>query len=271
MKHYLLVILAATMLYITLSSNRNGASVTTFGPEITGCSGSGCHGGASSFDVNFILDSTILPFSGGKYQPGKKYQVKITSIAPASTYGFHVIVKDKTNKQAGILSIPVSQPNAKTVVKSGVTVAEHSNPVNPVAPGFNIMLDWTAPSKGAGEVTFQINVLCSNNNGIPDAMEHCITQFLSLKEEWPATVNVIEENVFNVYPNPANNVLNIDIRNSASNKYHYAIYSMNGVMAAQGHLGNNVNSIDVSTLSSGMHFISITNGTEQKVITFNKL
>jgi hypothetical protein len=46
---------------------------------------------------------------------------------------------------------------------------------------------------------------------------------------------------------------------------------MNGVMAAHGHLGNNVNTIDVSALASGMHFISISNGMEQKVITFNKL
>lgn len=272
MKYYLMTLLAAAILLVTMSSYKNGGSSASNTWNIIGCSGSGCHGGTADYiTVNFMLDSFVVPLSGGEYKPGKKYQITITATPLAAKYGFSTTVTDKSHNQAGILSYPTTQPDVKTVTKLGVTVAEHSNPINPVASGFRVSLDWTAPVKGTGDVSFITNVMVANNNGIADAMEHYKLKAVILREKKPATVNLIEENVFNIYPNPANHLLNIDIQNRTSNTYHYTIYAMNGVIAAQGHLDNNINCIDVSALASGMHFISITNGTQQKVITFNKL
>ncbi len=279
MKRYLLLFCTAGLLYVSLSSSSNGPSNTPQGVQTakTGCGGGGCHGTTftpTNSTIDIIEDGQTSPVADGKYKPNGSYTVGVTVFASsAQRFGFIMLVTDAAGNQAGTLANPLSVPHVKITTKGQFTVAEHPSPVSPVGGGLAIPgLDWTAPPAGKGAVTFYVAVNAVNNNGSADAGDNYVLLSKTYQENTSVSVEDIQREIEVVaYPNPANNLLNIDIQNSTSNKYHYSIYSMNGVLTAQGHLNNNVNSIDVSTLSSGMHFISITNGIEQKVITFNKL
>ncbi len=279
MKRYLLLFCTAGLLYVSLSSSSNGPSGTPAGVQTAknGCGGSGCHGGTftpTNSTIDIIEDGQTAAVTDGKYKPNATYMLGATVFAPsAQKFGYILLATDAAGNQAGTLTNPLSLPQVKITTKGQFTVAEQPSPLSPVGGGLAIPgIDWKAPAAGKGAVTFYIAVNAVNGNGSADAGDQYVLLSKTYQEGNPVSIeNISREIEVVAYPNPANNLLNIDIQNSTSNKYHYSIYSMNGVLAAQGHLGNNVNTIDVSALASGLHFISITNGIEQKVITFNKL
>lgn len=279
MKRYLLFFCTTGLLYVSLSSSSSGPSSTPQGVQTAknGCGGAGCHGSTftpTNSTIDLIEDGQTSPVADGKYKPNGSYTIGVTVFAPnAQKFGFIMLVTDAAGNQAGTLANPLSLPQAKITTKGQFTVAEHPSPISPVGGGLAVPgLDWTAPPKGKGAVTFYVAVNAVNNNGSADAGDNYVLLSKTYQEGFPVSVEDVEREIEVIaYPNPATNLLNIDIQNSTSNKYHYTIYSLAGTVAAQGHLGNNVNTVDVSALASGTHFMSITNGSEQKVITFNKL
>jgi hypothetical protein len=90
-------------------------------------------------------------------------------------------------------------------------------------------------------------------------------------QAWTVTVtisvgiNEVTENVASIYPNPANDVVNVKM-NSTINKI--AVVNMNGQVVAESVINNNEGSINVSNMANGMYFLRIetANG-----ITMNKI
>lgn len=276
MKRSLLLFLTCGIVYLAASSYSTGPSQAGHITAVSGCNVSGCHGPASTATIPSLV--VVAKASGdtvkdARYSPGVTYVVTVMG-SNASAQGFGFILRTSQNSgaaQAGSFANPTPSASTKTQSAGAFTVFEHKSVVPVTSGGFSASVEWTAPAASSGNVVMNLAVNAVNSNGTSTGDQWNTTTVI-LSEGWPASVEATAGGLqFNAYPNPANNILNIDIQNNSSNKYRYTIYSMNGVMAAQGHLNNSVNSIDVSTLASGMHFISITNGTEQKVITFNKL
>lgn len=61
-----------------------------------------------------------------------------------------------------------------------------------------------------------------------------------------------------VYPNPAKDVLNVELRN-VTGQSNYVIYSISGQVVLNGSLGAGLEQVDVSSLEKGLYFIEISN------------
>ena len=72
-----------------------------------------------------------------------------------------------------------------------------------------------------------------------------------------------------VYPNPVNaGLLNIKL-NTANSNYEYQMYNVIGGLVKKGSLTTGLNTLDVSTIASGIYVVRMTDGTivsSQKVI-----
>lgn len=276
MKRSLLLFLTCGIVYLAGSSYSSGPSLAGHVTAVNGCNLSGCHGASNAATVPSLV--VVAKTSGdtvknGKYTPGVTYIVTVIGNNPAAQ-GFGFILRAAQNSgaaQAGSFANPTPSASTKTQSAGAFTVFEHKSVVPASSGGFSASVEWTAPVAGAGNVAMNLAVNAVNGNGTTSG-DQWNTTSVTLTENTTSSVAAIDGGLqLNVYPNPVVSLLNVDLMNNAAADFNYTIYSMNGVMAAQGQLSNNVNTIDVSALTTGMHFISITNGTVQKVITFNKL
>lgn len=280
MKRTLLLFSTLGLLYVTMSGYSTGPSGTPQGVMTakSGCSGGGCHGGPitdTSLKLNLVEDGHTdpIPAISGKYSPNAKYTVTLTcNIAGAAKYGYIVLATSGANNQAGMFANPGSNPGVKVTSKPPHTVVEQPSPVTPGPNGLEASFEWTAPPKGAGNVTFSVAVNGVNDNGTADAGDRYAYKFFYFQEGFALSADDIAMEMDVVaYPNPVANLLNVNIRNSNGGHYYYRIYSTGGVLASEGHLDASSNGIDVSNMAGGTYFMSITNDDHQKVIPFNKL
>ena len=87
----------------------------------------------------------------------------------------------------------------------------------------------------------------TNNNGVFDYLESSIA--LS------SQTNQLQNNI-NLYPNPTSNILNIENRTSEIVS-SIAIYSINGSLVRNIKNSQNIQSVDVSELQSGIYFVKV--------------
>lgn len=76
---------------------------------------------------------------------------------------------------------------------------------------------------------------------------------------WPVSINntnIANYNSVKVYPNPANDLLNIDMPRQGT-ATHFTIYSVNGQVAKE---WDNETKVSVSDLTSGVYFLNVSNG-----------
>jgi|GEM_PF-5939093 len=277
MKRTLLLFFSASIIFLSLSSNKNGASQSGLTVVNNGCNGTGgCHGAMSSATVAklyMIEKSSGDTIKNGKYSPGATYQVVVTGTnSTATAFGFMLSSRvATTSTQFGTFANPTPSTLTKIQSFSGLSVFEHKNTIPAVAGAFAATAEWTAPKPGSGDITMHLYVNAVDGTG-STANDQWDEDVTTLGQGDNASVNSIANSIsVSVYPNPANNTLNIELQNNYTNNYQYAIYSMNGTVTATGQMNNNVNSIDVSALPSGVHFLKVTYGAQQKVISFSKL
>ncbi|UZO82304.1 T9SS type A sorting domain-containing protein [Aquimarina sp. ERC-38] len=65
---------------------------------------------------------------------------------------------------------------------------------------------------------------------------------------------------FNIYPNPTNDVVFIDLNTKSDSDSEISIATINGQTIYQGNISNTTKSIDVSGFTSGFYMINIKNG-----------
>jgi hypothetical protein len=70
------------------------------------------------------------------------------------------------------------------------------------------------------------------------------------------------DNLVNVYPNPSNGVVNIQISELTTETLHYAVYNQFGQLVLNGSVasGNMNYSIDLSAMAKGIYFVDFTMG-----------
>ena len=66
-------------------------------------------------------------------------------------------------------------------------------------------------------------------------------------------INEILENAVSVYPNPANGVINIDLTSELTKNSSLEVYDALGKLVVKQVLANELNSINISTLSNGIY------------------
>ncbi len=92
-----------------------------------------------------------------------------------------------------------------------------------------------------------------DNDVAVDSIDVVYSMFLSVKPQQPVDISI--------YPNPANEVLNILMQNSTSN-YSVSIFNLVGKEVSHIDLVNGKNQLNVSELTPGVYFYSIKNNSD---------
>jgi hypothetical protein len=83
---------------------------------------------------------------------------------------------------------------------------------------------------------------------------------ISFTENPSSTIeNLSKEISINTYPNPVNDMLNINISNSDQKNYTFTIYNTTGTEIYKGKLTNNNNQVNIENWNSGVYIIKINN------------
>ena len=139
-----------------------------------------CHGGSSLNPGNAIR---TLVFNGNasltSYVPGTTYTVVYTVSNPATTvFGFQMIAKRANGTNAG--TFVVTSP-AQTQVVSGYLQQTFAGSQASPAGSKSWSFSWTAPSAGAGTVSFYVATNVANGNG-SDSGDEIYTNVFTLSE-----------------------------------------------------------------------------------------
>ncbi len=83
-------------------------------------------------------------------------------------------------------------------------------------------------------------------------------------------INAIAEGEIGIYPNPANNLINIDFSRCQLTLSQVAIMSMTGRMVYSNLQTSDIMKIDITDWTQGVYIIRITNGNAAGIIKFVK-
>lgn len=100
--------------------------------------------------------------------------------------------------------------------------------------------------------------------GVADASFNFLFDEISLVESGSVGVDENSVNVFDVYPNPSNGIVNIQ---SESNNVAFEVYNNGGMLVRSGIL-NGSKTIDLSDLKKGLYFINITSDLKNETHKF---
>ncbi|PZR19769.1 MAG: hypothetical protein DI539_12920 [Flavobacterium psychrophilum] len=92
----------------------------------------------------------------------------------------------------------------------------------------------------------------------------------SLKSPTAGLDDVKKANGIKLYPNPANNTLNIAVADEASTPEKYSIYNTLGQVMDSGTITSALQSVDVSKYANGVYFVKLAKGQDTTTLQFIK-
>jgi hypothetical protein len=98
-------------------------------------------------------------------------------------------------------------------------------------------------------------------------------EFIFRKSATGLNAELSSSNNFIVFPNPANNVLNLSLTTTKEDNYNFTIYNQLGAEVNAGNLDFNAkrtHALNIENLSNGVYFIQVKNGKTAQTIKFIK-
>lgn len=271
-KKFLLIPMLAAGVYVTMSSNQNGYSLNQTGSHGGGTGCGTCHGSSavSGINVSIELDSagTIVT----SYKAGMTYTLRIkatnTTTFTLPNFGTQLSIVSGTgtaSTNAGTLTALTSGTNIRT--SSTIKYLSHTTPIAATtgtgATGTTYVAEatWVAPVAGTGTVKAYGVINAVNGNGNDDNGDKWNVTNASFTEQIASTaVSAVANNNIKLYPNPANEVLNI-----AGFEGKAAIMDMQGRTVATGS-----NRIDIAHLAAGQYIVVLQDGANSTTMQFVK-
>ncbi len=130
-----------------------------------------------------------------------------------------------------------------------------------VSPGDSTIMKPQFYFSTSGIASLRYYVLDNSNSSIIDSVDININCTVGLEDN--QSNNIVE------YPNPVNDILNIDIINNVSNEMDFVLYRITGQEVFKSNLLQGVNKLNLESISSGVYFYTITSLNE--VIKTKKL
>ncbi len=236
-----------------------------------------CHGTGTTM---VTLDIELLNEAGDiveeEYEPGVTYDV-VVRINPVSgptpaKYGFQLIALDDTNEmEINTWSEPASNVKFSLAANTGRTYPEQNS-----ASDSNIFnMKWTAPAVGTGPITFYSCGNGVNNNG-GTAGDGAACNTLSMQEgEVSSTSNIAKSFDVSIFPNPASELINLDVEVAKAGEYRIALINAYGnevnSQFVDFHSGENKTGLRIEDLPSGMYFLQVSNLRESALYKWMKL
>lgn len=100
--------------------------------------------------------------------------------------------------------------------------------------------------------TYSFDVTSDVNTNKDGRFEISFTEYPTATYE-----NLDNEFSINTYPNPVNDILNINISNSEQKNYTFVIYNTAGAEIFKGKLTNNINQLNIENLDNGVYILKI--------------
>lgn len=254
-----------------------------------------CHGSTASLSTQISLELDSLGVATTHYSGGLTYTVKLLGVNNSNLslpqFGFQVScikgnVAVVTPVNAGTWTAPFptythhSNPSAGNYVTS---IVEHSIPL-PASTGggangstYIRSFIWKAPVSGTGNVSFWAVMNLVNGNGNNDTGDKWNTNQM-IVPEWPITTEVSSVNEkleIDLYPNPSENFLHLNLKNFNPGTYTLLVYDLSGSLVENKSLniGNdNFNSeIDVSSWHPGVYKVAFKKDKFMQVVSIVKL
>lgn len=264
----LAVLMAGTMVYdannnIAHTNNAGAPAGRTGNPgELSGasCNLTGCHVGGPSVSDETVVVSSTVPTAG--YEPGQTYTVTVQMNNPGgSKFGFEISPQSNTGTLLGSLS----NPGAGAQLIGASKYVTHTLSGNTGNETKSWTFDWTAPAMGTGDVTFWGAYNFANGNNATSG--DVIVNDTYTVSEVSVSINEINSLTegFSVYPNPVSGSLNVDFSITEPENVAVELFSVDGKLVSR--LSNNYLltgdhhlNYDLSTVSSGIYFIKVSDG-----------
>jgi hypothetical protein len=252
LKQYSFIILLVIISF-SLMSNQGGRGFL-FGVGLTNspgesgatCGQAGCHSGGNFGTGMDIYLSDPAGNILNEYEPGMSYNLHLNitnSIGNPQRYGFQMVALDDTSNPInnwGDITVPYR--------KYALGDRDYIEQTNALLDS-NIVLSWTAPAEGSGNVNFYATVNNCNGNG-NSLGDQAFSDVVVIAEGALSSSSDLQEDFFSFYPNPVSD--RIQIRSTKSN-LNYSIYDRSGVKMK--NLPTVADQINVDQLLPGMYFI----------------
>lgn len=115
-----------------------------------------------------------------------------------------------------------------------------------------------------------IKVAAANICGVSTAVKSVTLTRGNCPTAKESEANSLLVNEVKLYPNPANNVFNVELNASADAQMEMTVYSMNGSLVSSKNIqlieGNNTITEDISYLSNGIYFVKFNNTSTNEMI-----
>lgn len=242
----------------------NGKAGYTGSPGENKCNN--CH---SSYALNSGGGSVVLTSDmvNWQYEPGYTYNVTATvSRTGNSLFGIGLEALTTANGNAGTLASADYHTQIKTKTVSSVV---RNNIVHTLNGGANansmsFTFHWTAPSTNIGNVTMYYCGVAANNNGNENLDYVYNGSQLITPMTGASTSELVEQQLFSVYPNPATDVLNIASEHTGSSPLMYKVFDLSGKQVQELTLtGKSEYQLNVSSYAKGIYYLSAENGKQK--------
>jgi hypothetical protein len=198
-----------------------------------------------------------IPAEG--YAPGNTYTIEISTIgATTSKMGFQATAETETAK-AGTFVITNA---ARTQLTASHTVTHTAAGTDPQGSPNSWSMDWTAPAEGTGTVTFFAAVNASNADGSNSGDQIYVASLEVMESN--LGISELDERISDIYPNPANSVIRIDVPLYSQ----LDIYDNSGRAVMSLKAMTERAEIDVSNLVQGIYFVAISHEGQRAGRTF---
>lgn len=236
-----------------------------------------CHGG-TSFTVD--LDISLEDQGGNpivnEYIPGETYNMAVTiNSTGANTparYGFQILaLTDDDEQEVNTWANPSTNAKIALAANTGRTYVEHNNP----STANTFTMEWTAPESGNGSITFYSCGNGVNGNGSTSGDgAACTTVTFQEAETNAASALALAPFSVDISPNPATNLINVNIDSPIQEDFTMNILNVNGqLMQSQVWSLNktdNRNEIQINDLPAGMYFLQMVNDKYNRTVRWIK-
>lgn len=235
--------------FLTLTSTGN-ASSGVMGASTTGCS---CHGSANSATT---IEITGIPATG--WVAGTAYSVTLA-------------VKNSTKAAAGfdltVTGGTISGAPANTMLMGGTEI-HHTAPKLAASGSTTWAFTWTAPASGSS-VTFNVAGNAVNNTGNQNGDEWALAS-LVFNKAIPASVQNVQQNSFNLYPNPAGDFIRISL--TGNEKPVFTLRSALGatIPCQVEMIRGTEYQLNTTALPAGYYFLTTKQGDQLHTESFSK-
>jgi hypothetical protein len=138
---------------------------------------------------------------------------------------------------------------------------------------FPVSIKWKAPGAGSGDLKFYVTMLGANGNGFATGDKGA--NVVKTYQPYPASVNEFDESTqFNLYPNPARDVVQLAINGNEKGTYELKLFNLTGQLLQARNIrltaATTEISLNIANLSTGTYLLYVEKDGRQKIMNVLK-